>query len=108
MNRVYVCSPYRGAVEANVARAVALCREIAARGDGELSQLGALWFQLHPGSLNLLQAGIERNIDPDIWQDRIVPFLEFPAVFALMLPGLIVLLLATFIKPRPKGNPLNR
>ena len=79
-----------------------------ARGDGELSQLGALWFQLHPGSLNLLQAGIERNIDPDIWQDRIVPFLEFPAVFALMLPGLIVLLLATFIKPRPKGNPLNR
>ena len=37
MKRVYVASPYRGDVEANVARAVALCREIALRGDSPLA-----------------------------------------------------------------------
>ncbi len=37
MKRIYVCSPYRSDVEANVARAVALCREIALRGDAPLA-----------------------------------------------------------------------
>ncbi len=33
MKRVFICSPYRGDVDANVARAVALCRHVALRGD---------------------------------------------------------------------------
>ncbi len=37
MKRIYVCSPYRGDTEANVERAVALCREIALAGDAPLA-----------------------------------------------------------------------
>jgi hypothetical protein len=37
VKRVYVCSPYRGDTQANVARAVALCREIALAGDAPLA-----------------------------------------------------------------------
>ncbi len=37
MKRIYVCSPYRGDTEANTARAVALCRAIALRGDAPLA-----------------------------------------------------------------------
>ncbi len=76
--------------------------------DQKLSPLGQLWFQLHPGSLNMLQAGVERNIDPDLWHDRIFPILELPAVFVLALPGLVLLLLSTFIRKRDKRHRLRR
>ena len=67
-----------------------------------LSPLGALWFQLHPGSLNMLQAGVERNIDPDLWHETIFPILELPAVFVLAIPGLLLLLLSTFFHKKEK------
>ena len=37
MKRIFICSPYAGDTAANVARAVALCREIALRGDAPLA-----------------------------------------------------------------------
>lgn len=37
MKRIFVCSPYSGDVKANVALAVALCREVALRGDAPLA-----------------------------------------------------------------------
>lgn len=67
-----------------------------------LSPLGALWFQLHPGSLNMLQAGVERNIDQDLWHETIFPILELPAVFVLAIPGLVLLLLSTFFHKKEK------
>ncbi|MEJ1993779.1 MAG: hypothetical protein P8X75_01020 [Limibacillus sp.] len=76
--------------------------------DQQFSPLGQLWFQLHPGSLNMLQAGIERNLDPDLWHETIFPILELPAVFVLALPGLVLLLLSTFVRKREKRHRLRR
>ena len=70
--------------------------------DQQFSPLGQLWFQLHPASLNMLQAGIERNLDPDLWHETVFPILQQPAVFVLALPGLVLLLLSTFIRKRDK------
>ena len=33
MKRIYVCTPHRGDVAANVALAVAVCRDVALRGE---------------------------------------------------------------------------
>jgi len=76
--------------------------------DEQLSPLGQLWFQLHPGSLNMLQAGVERNLDPDLWHETLFPILELPAAFVLALPGLILLLLSTLIRNRDKRHRLRR
>ena len=40
--------------------------------------LGKLWFDAHPGSLNLAQALTQRYISPALWSDIIVPVLKQP------------------------------
>ncbi len=52
-------------------------------------QLGTVWYQVHRGSLNLVQAVIERYVHPAVWQDVIFPVLVWPAW--LVLGGLAVL-----------------
>ena len=47
------------------------------------TELGALWYQFDRGSLNLVQAVIERYIHPILWQDLIFPFLVWPAWLVL-------------------------
>jgi hypothetical protein len=42
-------------------------------------RLGALWYGLDRGSLNLVQAVIERYIHPLLWQDVLFPLLLWPA-----------------------------
>ena len=46
-------------------------------------QLGTLWYSLDRGSLNLVQAVIERYIHPALWQDVIFPLLVWPAWLVL-------------------------
>jgi len=55
-----------------------------------LQPLGQYWFDLDPGSLNLLQAGTERYLSPALWSDVIFPIVLQPAVFVLAVPGVLL------------------
>ncbi|MGF1609938.1 MAG: hypothetical protein ACFCUQ_11120 [Kiloniellales bacterium] len=58
-----------------------------------LSPLGQIWFALDPGSLNLVQAVIERYVWPPLWDPAILWVLQQPAALVLLLPGVLLLLL---------------
>ena len=62
MKRIYICSAYAGDVEANVARAVTLCREIALRGDAPLAPHLYLPRVLDDGDPQEREAGITTAI----------------------------------------------
>ncbi|MGH6946827.1 MAG: hypothetical protein ACREDZ_05825 [Kiloniellales bacterium] len=59
--------------------------------------LGELWYRVNRFSLNLLQAGIERNISQWLWQDVLAPSLLWPASLVF---GVLGLLLAYLCRPR--------
>ena len=62
--------------------------------------LGLLWYRIDPGSLNLLQAGIERHVSPTLWDPVLVTLLQAPTWLVL---GLIsALLLYLFRRRQPK------
>lgn len=56
--------------------------------------LGQLWFELDPGSLNLLQALVERGLWPPLWDWLAFPVLRqsAPAVAVVALVAGVVLL----------------
>ncbi|MEZ5934213.1 MAG: hypothetical protein R3F54_20205 [Alphaproteobacteria bacterium] len=58
---------------------------------------GELWFRLHPYSLNLSQAIIQRYVLPGLWDPVIVGLLQWPAWSILGAPGAI---LAVLFYPR--------
>ena len=67
-----------------------------------LSPLGQVWFTLDPGSLNLLQAIVERYIWQRLWgPPGIATVLLLPAVAVFLVPGLILLLLS-YRRPGPR------
>lgn len=49
---------------------------------------------LDAGSLNLVQAVVQRYLHPAVWDSGIQPVLTWPAVLVLGVPGLLFLLLA--------------
>ena len=53
--------------------------------------LGELWFKIDAGSLNGLQAGIQRYIAAWLWDSVIFPILRLPAWTVFMVPGLLLL-----------------
>jgi hypothetical protein len=59
--------------------------------------LGQRWFEidqaLGSATLNTLQAGIERNLSVDLWDNVMAPLLLWPAVAVFALPGLVLALL---------------
>jgi len=55
--------------------------------------LGELWFALHPGSLNLIQAVVERYVWAPLWDPGIVSILYLPAVLALGAPAAVLIVL---------------
>jgi hypothetical protein len=59
---------------------------------------GQLWFQLDAGSLNLVQAVVQRYLHPSIWDPGITAILLLPAFVVLAVPGV---LLALLCRPRP-------
>ena len=75
-----------------------LAFDLSRLADGEaftLSPLGQVWFTLDPGSLNLLQAVVERYISPRLWgPPGIANLLLLPAVAVFLVPGLILVLLS--------------
>ncbi len=75
---------------------IALGRDLVAIAAGEtfrLAPLGEVWFKLHSASLNMLQAGVERRIAPEVWDSVIAPALQWPTVAFFAVPGLLLVLL---------------
>lgn len=55
---------------------------------------GEIWARIDLPSLNALQAGLERHIDPFLWDPILLNILLAPAWLVLGLPGLILILVA--------------
>ena len=64
-----------------------------------VTPLGRLWYEIDPSTLNMLQAGVERNISPAVWDYIVFPFLRWPAALVLAIPGLV---LAFFCRRRQR------
>ena len=56
-------------------------------GGTQFIALGALWFWLSPGSLNLVQAVTERYLSVTLWDHVIFPLVQQPAVLVFALAG---------------------
>jgi len=80
-------------------------RDLADRPEGAplvLSSLGEIWYAVDPGSLNLLQALVQRYLSPDLWDAVLVDVLLWPALWIFLLPGLLLLVLGFL--PRRAGR----
>jgi len=66
------------------------------------SATGELWFSLHNGSLNLIQAITQRYIWPTLWDPVLVTVLLWPAFLVIGIPGL---LLSWLFRRRPRLRP---
>lgn len=65
------------------------------------TSLGELWYALHPGSLNVAQAAIQRHVSPALWDPWIQTLLVWPAWAVLCGLGIVLMALARVIwKPR--------
>ena len=56
-----------------------------------LSAAGELWYRLDRGSLNLVQAVVQRYVSPRLWDPVIQTVLQFYALLVLAIPGLLLL-----------------
>ena len=76
-----------------LAAALVLGADLAATGDGSqtaLEPLGALWYSLDPGSLNLIQAVIERYVWEPLWDPVLITALQWPAAATFAVPGALL------------------
>ena len=76
-----------------VAAIVILARDIIGwinAGSLAFVAAGELWFTLHDGSLNLIQAVTQRYIFPQLWDPIAVTVLLWPAFLVVGVPGLIL------------------
>ncbi|HEX6979719.1 MAG TPA: hypothetical protein VF342_10515 [Alphaproteobacteria bacterium] len=55
-------------------------------------ELGRVWYAIHPGSLNLVQAVIERYVHPFLWDPVIFTLLLQPAAVVFGVIGLVLVL----------------
>ncbi len=62
-------------------------------GEWQPLVLGQVWYDLHRGSLNLMQAVVQRDLHPAIWDPGVMALLQWPAWLAAAIPSLILLLL---------------
>ncbi len=78
----------------------------AAGEDGTLAlrPLGALWYDLHPGSLNLTQAVVERYILELLWDPVVITVLQWPAAAVFGALGIALFALG-FLPRRPREAP---
>ncbi|MDA1101493.1 MAG: hypothetical protein O2967_21230 [Proteobacteria bacterium] len=54
--------------------------------------LGQLWYDLDRGSLNLVQALVQRYLHPAIWDPGVIAVLQWPAWLVALVPAALVLL----------------
>jgi hypothetical protein len=72
---------------------VLLARDLVpvARGAGfQPEALGQLWYAVDPGSLNLLQAVIQRYLLPALWDGGVVWLLLQPAFAVALVLGVLL------------------
>jgi hypothetical protein len=55
--------------------------------------LGAVLYRLYPPFLNTLQAGVQRNLSPELWDSALLPLLEWPVWVLPAVLGLLFMLL---------------
>jgi hypothetical protein len=60
------------------------------RGAHTRIALGEFWYLADPGSLNGLQAGVQRYLDPELWETLFAPVLFWPAWAVFLVPGLVL------------------
>jgi hypothetical protein len=73
--------------------ATALAFEVMAfaqTGSYRMVPSGELWFMIHVGSLNLIQAITQRYIHPALWDPVIAALLQWPAWSLLGAPGIVL------------------
>lgn len=66
-------------------------------GDLIVTPMGSTWFALHPDSLNLAQAVIQRNVHPYMWDPVMISILAAPTWLVI---GVISLLFIAIGKKR--------
>lgn len=76
------------------ALAIAVMELLAWRGEGgyHIIAAGELWYKASPSSLNLVQAVVQRDLHPALWDDALRPLLLSPAWAVLAVPGFLLLL----------------
>jgi hypothetical protein len=67
-------------------------------GAVRLTALGQLWYWIHPGSLNLVQAVVERYVHPFLWDPIIINLLLAPAAVLFLVIGILFALI--FRRPK--------
>ncbi|WP_299627040.1 hypothetical protein [Pelagibius sp.] len=76
-------------------------------GEWRFAPLGQRWFEIDQAfggaSLNMLQAGIERRISVDLWDNIFTPLLGWWAWAVFLAAGLVLVLL--FRRWRPERQP---
>ena len=63
-------------------------------GEWQPMALGQLWYDLDRGSINLMQAVVQRHLHPAIWDPGVIAVLQWPAWLVAAIPALILLLLS--------------
>ncbi len=82
---------------------VVLRYELSRQGEGEsvaFQQLGQVWYELDPASLNLAQAIVERYLHAVLWDPVILTLLYWPSVPVLAVPGVLLVLLGLWPRRR--------
>ncbi len=54
------------------------------------ASLGKDWYALSPGTLNVLQAGIERHVHPMLWDPGMLTVLRTPAFAVFGVLGVVL------------------
>jgi len=71
-------------------------------GEWRPMALGQVWYDLDRGSINLMQAVIQRYLHPAIWDPGVIEVLQWPAWFVALIPATALILLSR--KPRRKRS----
>ena len=87
----------RGLVLASVLLLGAELMKALERGAYKTLAMGEVWYQVNGSSLNALQAGVQRYLDPALWDTAFAPVLFLPAWLVFGAPGLV---LAFLCRPR--------
>ena len=66
----------------------------------EFSSIGALWYGLAPGSLNLTQAVVQRYLLPELWDPVIISVLTWTPIGLFGPIAIVLILAAAFVKAR--------